>query len=364
MVGGIGFGRARISMVWRSVEIKLPPNLRGWDYGTVEIRGSIEAKGGLPKSLIDHRIKIRTNLGHAKMYPENGRWVSKGKKEREAVFLAVRKRYSSAIVIEFRQSSLGPDKTAAFAVLWLHELVDEESESKTLKVWKGSKDGLRKAQSCCDYNGTSEDDQPLGEVELGLKFWRGLSGYHKSYAAKAKNDDLRNVMECLDTITDENLDGDSDASESEADTSDHSDSEEDTRKKLRVHTNDDSSRSSSDDEDEGDGSGHASSSNLSLSNFKKVKNIFRNPVEGATEAATAVLAPGHNDPDNGSRGVRSELRDYKDHHKQLHRKHRGIMQWRPAREANHIGGKLSRLKGNISGVFQHGEKEKGVETEI
>ncbi|KAI0378225.1 hypothetical protein F5Y04DRAFT_165370 [Hypomontagnella monticulosa] len=364
LVGGIGYGRARISMVWRSVEIKLPPNLRGWDYGTVEIRGSIEAKGGLPKSLIDHRIKIRTNLGHAKMYPENGRWVSKGRKEREAVFLPVRKRYASAMVIEFRESSLGPDKTAAFAVLWLHDLVDEENESKTLKVWKGSKDGIRKAQSCCDYNGMGEGEQPLGEVELELKFWRGLSGYHKSYAAQAKNADLRNVMECLDTITDENLDGDSDASKSEADASDGSDSEEETRKKLRVHTNDDSSRSSSDDEDHGDGSGPSSSSNLSLSDFKKVKNIFRNPVEGATEAATSVLAPGHNDPDDGSRGVRSQLRDYKDHHKQLHRKHRGIMQWRPAREANHIGGKLSRLKGNISGIFQHGEKDSGVETEV
>ncbi|KAI1375097.1 hypothetical protein F4677DRAFT_140853 [Hypoxylon crocopeplum] len=362
LVGGIGYGRARISMVWRSTELKLPPNLRGWDYGTLEIRGAIKAKADLPKSLTEHRIKIRTNLGHAKMYPDDCQWVSKSKKE-QAVFLAVRKRYSSAMVIEFRESMLGPDKTAAFAVLWLHELVDEGNETKTLKVWKGSKHGLRKAQSCCDYHGTGEDDQPLGEVEVELRFWRGLSGYHKSYASQAKNNDLRNIMECLDTITDEKLDDSEDESGSEGDATDD-DSEDKTRKKLRVHTNDDSSATGSDDEDDGDASGSSSSSNLSLSDFKKVKNIFRNPVEGASVAATTVLAPGHNDPDDGSRGVRNQLRDYKDHHKQLHRKHRGIMQWRPAREANHIGGKLSRLRGNISGIFQHGEKDTGVETEV
>ncbi|KAI0119000.1 hypothetical protein F4814DRAFT_223206 [Daldinia grandis] len=368
LVGGIGYGRARISMVWRSVELKLPPNLRGWDYGTLEIRGFIQAKNDLPRSLTEHRIKIRTNLGQAKMYPENGQWVSKGRKEHEAVFLAVRKRYASAVVIEFRESVLGPDKTAAFAVMWLHEIADEESETRTIKVWKGSKDGLRKAQSCCDYNGMGDGEQPLGEVELSLKFWRGLSGYHKSYASQAKNNDLRNVMECLDTITDEKLDDDEDESEHEGDvTSDDESGDETRKKKLRVHTNDDSSCSSSDDEGEGAGSGTSSSSHLSLSDIKKVKkvkNIFRNPVDGASEAATSVLAPGHNSSDDGSRGVRNQLRDYKDHHKQLHRKHRGIMQWRPAREANHVGEKLSRLKGNISGIFHHGEKDGGVETEV
>lgn len=359
-------------MVWRSVELKLPPNLRGWDYGTLEIRGFIQAKNDLPRSLTEHRIKIRTNLGQAKMYPENGQWVSKGRKEQEAVFLAVRKRYASAVVIEFRKSVLGPDKTAAFAVMWLHEIADEESEIRTLKVWKGSKDGLRKAQSCYGYNGMGDGEQPLGEVELSLKFWRGLSGYHKTYASQAKNNDLRNVMECLDTITDEKLDADDDEdedeSEHEGDMTSDADSEDETRKKkLRVHTNDDSSRSSSDDEGEGAGSGTSSSSHLFFSDIKKVKkvkNIFRNPVDGVSEAATSVLAPGHNSPDDGSRGVRNQLRDYKDHHKQLHRKHRGIMQWRPAREANHVGEKLSRLKGNISGIFHHGEKDTGVETEV
>ncbi|KAI0017792.1 hypothetical protein F4780DRAFT_753804 [Xylariomycetidae sp. FL0641] len=362
LVGGIGYGRARISMVWRSVELQLPANIRGWDYGTLQIRGPVKAKPGLHGKTTDHRIKLRTNLGRCKMYPDSdkGEWQSKTKDGSE--FLPVRKRYSSALVIEFRESMVGPDRTGAFAVLWLHDLVDEEDQTVTLKVWDGDKDGLRKAESCCGYAGIKNGEEPLGEIEINLKFWRGLSGYHKAYAAKSNNRDLRNVMECLDTLTDEKLDDDGGYESADDEDSSSDDKRDETRKKkLRNHTNDSSTDSSSDDEE---GSGKRSGSGVSLSDFKKVKGIFRSPVDGATTAATSVAAPGHNDPDDGSRGFISSLRDYKDHHKQLHRKHRGIMQWRAAREADHMGGKLSSLKGNISGLFHHDSKESGIETEV
>ncbi|KAI1859819.1 hypothetical protein JX265_010268 [Neoarthrinium moseri] len=357
LVGGIGYGRVRISLVWRSVEIKMPRNLRGWDYGTVEIRGAIKAKAGLADELKKNRLKVRTNLGRIKMYREDELWKLKGKSETESAFIAVRKRYASALVIEFRQSTIGPDKTPAFAVLWLQDLVDDEDEVRTLKVWKGSKEALQKAESCYGYEGSEENEQPLGEIEISLKFWRGLSGFHKGYAAKVKSADMRQVMECLDTITDENLKEDSEMEDSDSD-SDSQNHDSHAKKKLKVHTNDDSSASSDDDENDG------SSSSLSLANIKKAKKVFRNPIEGGIETATSVLAPGHNDSDDGSRGVKGQLRDYKDHHKQLHRKHRGIMQWRAAREADHLGGKLGRLKGNISQIFSHSEKDTGVETEV
>ncbi|KAI1817216.1 hypothetical protein GGS20DRAFT_80988 [Poronia punctata] len=372
LVGGIGYGRARISMVWRSVNVKLPPQVSGWDYGTLQIRGPVKPKGGLDNGLTNHRIKIRTNTGRVKLYPDDGVWRKKSNDKSDETFMAVRKRYSSAMIVEFRSTSFGPDKTLAFAVLWLHEIKDEEDETKTLKVWKGNKASFKKAQTCCDFDGSGEKDELLGEIEVAVRFWRGLSGYHKAFAAQSKNKEVRNVMECLDSITDEGLENEGDVVDDDDDDSDddsEAEDEDDTkvrRKRLRVHTNDDTTPSSSDSEDDnGSGSGSsASASHLSLSNFKKVKNIFRNPVDGLTEASTSVIAPGHNDPNDGDRGARSQIRDYKDHHKQLHRKHRGIMQWRAVREANHMGGKLTRIKGNISGIFHHDEKTSGVETEV
>lgn len=360
LVGGIGYGHARISLVWRSVEMQLPRHLQGWDYGTLEIRGAIKAKSGLPEDLTKNRIKVRTNLGKAKFTAEGNFWKLKGKGESDSSFLALRKRYASPLVIEFRHTKLGPDSTTAFAVLWLCNLVDEEDEVHTVKVWKGGKDSLKKAESCYDYQGLEDGEQPLGELEVPIKFWRGLSGFHKGYAASVKNGNMRQVMECLDTITDENL-----GQESDFDSGSDSDAEDDryddqAKKKLKVHTNDDSSDDSSDSDEDNSGSNSA----VSLSGLKKAKNIFRNPVEGAIDTATSVLAPGHNDSSDGSRGLRNQMRDYKDHHKQLHRKHRGIMQWRVAREADHLGGKLSRVKGKISNTFSHSDKDVGVETEV
>jgi hypothetical protein len=31
--GGVGFGRIRISLLFRSIETRLPPNQLGWDVG-------------------------------------------------------------------------------------------------------------------------------------------------------------------------------------------------------------------------------------------------------------------------------------------------------------------------------------------
>ncbi|KAL1881293.1 hypothetical protein Daus18300_001146 [Diaporthe australafricana] len=375
LVGGVGFGRARISVVWRSVELKLAPNLLGWDYGTLEIRGPIRVKGPLPEKPTKSRLKLRSDLGRVKMYPNDGKgeWNLKGKDSQDgSAFLPVRKRYTSALVLEFRESALGPDKSPAFAVLWLRELVDEESETKVLKVWKGGKQQIARAESNCDYNGMEEGEQPLGEIEVVLKFWRGLSGYHKRFAATSKRGNMKDVMECLDTITDESLTQDDDVEDSEEEDSSsessRSSGDKAAKKRLKVHTNDDSSDSDGSgggSSEEGNKKKSRSGSAFSLSNLKKApKKILRNPVEGTTSTAASVIAPGHNDPEDGSRGVRNQLRDYKDHHKQLHRKHRGIMQWRAAREVDHLGSKLSDLKGNVSQLFKHSEKESGVETEV
>lgn len=400
LVGGMGYGRARISMVWRSVELKLPAELKGWDVGTLEVRAPIRALGDLDGAM-QNRIKIRTNIGKAKLYPvsgeenssaKSGLWQIKAKKkhrgreaeDEQSVFLAVRRRYASAVILEFRESRLGPDSTPAFAILWLQELPDEEDKKMTLKVWKGGKENLERAEACCGYNGSSKGDvevddvekdseqQVLGEVEVTLRFWRGLSGYHKNYAAKSKNNDLRDVMQCLDTINDEGLVDDGDDDSSDSDSSDSDDDgpfdadEKHRKKKLAVHTNDDDSINSGTDTD-GEGKNkliHAGRSGLS--DFKKgVKQIPRAPLEGVSTAVTGLVGGGgHNDSDDGSRGLRGQVRDYKDHQKSLHRKHRGVMQWRAAREANHLGGKLGRLKGHVSRLFEHGERQPGVETEV
>jgi Ca2+-dependent lipid-binding protein len=395
LTGGMGYGRARISMVWRSVELKLPKELLGWSYGTLEVKCPVRAKvsasqaTGEQQSYAQHRIRLRTNMMRAKMYPssdkESVEW--KPKRERKAVFLAVRKRYASALIVDFRKSSLGPDSTPAFGVFWLKDIPDEEEKTITVKVWKGGKEASHRATTSYGYSGMDENEQPLGEIELEIKFWRGLSGYHKGFANKSRNSDMRQVMEVLDTANDEGLvdayeeqygggytseeeegpDNDSSDSEAEGGSNANGDTKDRRRRKrkdtsrdkLRTHTNDSSSGSDSDQ-----GSTHSSKNPI-----RAPAHMLAKPLSGAASLAGKVLdVNGHNDPDDGDRGVRAQIRDYKDHRKQLHRKHRGVMQWKGARTADWMVKKVKGVEGigeRIVGRDKDGNKEGGeVETEV
>ena len=365
LVGGIGFGRVRISIVFRSIELKPPKELLGWDYGTLEIKGAIKPKDNFPQDLQNDRMKARSNLARGKLIAEDGQWIPKhGKK---SIFLACRNRYSMPLIIEYRKSSIGKDSSPAFAVFWLKDIPDENEHTITMKVWKGGKENLKKATTCAGYEGLEKDEQPLCEIEMTMYFWRGLSGYHKSYAQKGKNGDMRNVMEVLDTINDEmgddrdvqddSSDGDGmdDSSDSDNENDDHNPQKSTPNgdslnrtpskpKQLISHTNDGSSGpDSSGDEVEG-----SSTKNP----IKKVKQKCKD------------LANSHNDSDDGTRGAMGQIKDYKDHRKQLHRKHRGIMQWKGARTANWAVDKVKQGKGMVSEVFEHDEKGAGVETEV
>ncbi|KAG9246427.1 hypothetical protein BJ878DRAFT_496988 [Calycina marina] len=350
--GGTGFGRARVSMVFRSVEMQLPRELLGWEYGTLEIKAPVKLKGSR-QDLQSHRIKFRSNISHAKMVPsDDGQW--RPKHEKEELFLPCRNRYGMPLILEFRKSSLGPDSTPAFAVFWLANIVDEEEQAITVPIWKGGKDNLKRAETCAEYQGIEEGEQPIAEIELTLKFWSGLSGYHKKFAKKSKTADMRDVMEVLDTVNDK-IEAEHNDDEAFTDDSEDSDSTStsspagptgkrraDKPKKLNSTTNDSDSASSGDER-------HGSTSNP----FKIIKNKAQSIVDERQAS------------DDGDRGPIAQMKDYKDHKKQLHRQHRGIMQWKGARTAAWAMDKARSAKGQtVAKVFDHGDKGVGIEREV
>ena len=273
LAGGIGYGRIRLSMVFRSIQLQMPKELLGWEYGTLEITDSITTKD-LAADLKGLRLKLRSSINRGKMYRagNDGHWA--GKRDRH-IYLAIRKRYSSCLVIEFRKNNIGFDKTSAFAVLWLKDIPDDEERTVTLPVWRGHTELKRAETNCLERMG-----ERVGSLEVPLKFWHGLGGYHKKLTSK--NPSLKDVFEVLDTASDnrevrEFLPG---VDESDSSSSDDSDSQED------------------------DGGSRPSTENTASDGYDK-----------------------HNQED-GQRGPLDQLKDYKDHHKQLHRQHRGIMQYK------------------------------------
>jgi len=351
LVGGIGYGRARISMVFRSVELKLPKELLAWEYGTLEIKAPVQLKGE-HQDLKEHRIKFRSNMSHAKMVPNEGHW--RPKHEKESLFLPCRNRYSMPLILEFRKSTLGPDSTPAFAVFWLSNIPDEEERKIILPIWKGGKENLKRAEKCAGYEGYEDGEQPIAEIEITLKFWNGLSGYHKNFAKKAKTADMRDVMEILDTANDQidaEKNDDNDGGFTDDSENDSTDTElrgptgqsrDEKPNKLTSNTKD--SDTSSEDENH-----HEPTSNP----FKRVKQKAQDMVEKRQAS------------DDGKRGAIAQVKDYQDHRKQLHRQHRGIMQWKAARTAEWAVDKARVGKSKVvSGVFDHEGKGAGVEREV
>ena len=333
LAGGIGFGRIRVSVVFRSIELRAPKELLGWDYGTLEIKSPVKVKGSLPDEIHKLRIKLHTSISRAKMQAANGEWNPKHDKKQ--VFLAVRKRYSTPLVVEFRKSTLGPDSTAAFGVFWLADIADEEEKSVKVQVWKGGKENFKHATSCCEYNGLGDGEKPLGEIEVTMKLWPGLSGYHQRFSKKGKEQDLKDVTEVLD-MANENKEG-------------HDDEHGDT--------------DSSDSEDDGhDRSGRPQGPDSDAKKLENGNGSKEAKPSGIIDKAKA-LVEGHKDDKDGRRDPLSELKDYKDHSKELHRRHRGLMQFKAPRTMDWMVTKARHGKGHLEDMVGRGEREPGVETE-
>ena len=322
LVGGLGYGRVRISVVFRSIRLQAPKELLGWDsYGTLEITGAITSKDISP-DLRSLRMKVRTTVNRGKMYSSatdsgnESQWTGK---HGRMVRVAVRKRYCSCVVFEFRKNNLGLDKTPAFAVLWLKDIPDEEERTVTLPVWKNDSDALKRGQSSC----ASDLGERMGTIEVPVKFYRGLGAYHYKLASKSPN--LSDVFEVLSTANDNHEAHMAMSEEDSADSSDSSDSSD----------------------SDGEEPHHAANSLL-----RKLNPNDKSSTDGA------------GDQDHKGGGPIDQIKDYKMHSKQLHRRHRGLMQWKGVRTAHYLKTKVQHGKDHLTDHFKHHERDPGIETEV
>ena len=163
--GGIGHGRIRLSMVWRSVQLQAPSNLLGWNYGTVEVQSTATSQD-CPEDVRVAKLKFRTSISSAKLYlnSEDNTWRSRKDKN---LLLAVQKRYSSCMSIAFKNKHTFGNNVTAFCVLWLKDIPDEEEQELELPIWKGD---FKRATACCldDYG------EKVGTLKVKLTLWAGM----------------------------------------------------------------------------------------------------------------------------------------------------------------------------------------------
>ncbi|KAK7535639.1 hypothetical protein IWX49DRAFT_510087 [Phyllosticta citricarpa] len=187
--GGIGFGRIRISLLFRSVETRLPPNLLGWDVGTFEFCSErIQAHG------YQHHAKLRMRTGgstakvprteaHQLEGGDGVYWDITQKDGQKEVRLPVKYRYRSPIVFEFHVS--GKRKPDAHAVVWLQHLIDNENTEIDIPIWQCTNPARLTlnyiTENNCNGEPGLEDLKEVGRLRFSGRFKAGMDESHEAF---------------------------------------------------------------------------------------------------------------------------------------------------------------------------------------
>lgn len=197
-----GFGRIRISLLFRSIETRLPPNMLGWDVGTFEfISDRI-----LALNYHSHvKLKMRTGgstgtIGRTqcrKLDEGDGMYFDIAKKDgKNNVRLPVKYRFRSPVVFEFHTA--GKRGAAAYAMIWLHHLVDNEVSDINIPIWT-TKNAARLTQNYITEENIRaketpglEDVQEVGRLQFRCQFKAGTDEDHEQYVV---DNDSRETFE-------------------------------------------------------------------------------------------------------------------------------------------------------------------------
>ncbi|KAK7030708.1 meiotically up-regulated 190 protein [Favolaschia claudopus] len=327
LVGGIGHGRIQLSLVFRSLQLELPKPMLGWDIATLDIEPHARVvDGNLPADLASCRLTLRTLNSKGKMRSQDGKSGEWRQKNDKPIRLAVKRRFGECLLVQFRKNALGPDHTPAFCTLWLKDLADEEEATVKLPIWRSGHGVLERARVNSEQPSSQDGEEwknveQVGTLELTVRVWPGLSGYHKSLASHDAN--FSAVMQVLDAVEAEG--GDASSHDS---------------------LYDDEQPSSSESED-GWGKLSRSSTQSNTSEGEKTN--------------------GNGEGGGGKGGLVSEMKDYKQKKDELHRNHRGLMQWGAMRKLAWVGhnveGVVAGAEQKVKSKFKHQQAEQGMEVE-
>ncbi|EDN03744.1 C2 domain-containing protein, nitrosative stress-induced transcript, conidia-enriched transcript [Histoplasma capsulatum] len=184
--GGIGFGRARISLLFRSVETRLPPPLLGWNVGSFQITSD-------RITALDYhhhaKLKVRTS-GSIGSLPrgvcstlEGGKGMyfdTSSKELKDRIRLPVKYRHRSAIIFELRKG----DKLGC-AVFWLNQCTDNEDADIDIPIWN-TRNEARLTQNYITEEKWQQKRVPgledltmIGRLQFKAKFSSGIDEGHR-----------------------------------------------------------------------------------------------------------------------------------------------------------------------------------------
>lgn len=181
--------RANISFAFRGVQTTLPPNLRGWETGTLEIddvsfatdsqhKGDFEAEAQRLRVVTTDKVEV---LSKKEARVENGtvKW------EMDRLRLPVYSRYQSSVIFEIGKASgilstLGvkpqPD---AIAVLWMQDLTDDVEQDIRIPVLQSGDLANLRQHAINDQTRKFHDFEIVGTLTARIKLDSGLDEDHE-----------------------------------------------------------------------------------------------------------------------------------------------------------------------------------------
>ena len=181
----------RLSLLFRAIETRLPPNMLGWDVGTFEFASDRILALSYHSNA---KLKMRTGgsvgqIGRTqcrKLAEGDGMFWDITKKDgKNNVRLPVKYRYRSPVVFELHVT--GKRGAAAYAVIWLHHLVDNTEVDINIPIWT-TKMGARLTQNYITEENVRakeipglEDLQEVGRLQFRCQFKAGTDEDHQAF---------------------------------------------------------------------------------------------------------------------------------------------------------------------------------------
>ena len=183
-------GRANISFAFRGVQTTLPPNLRGWDTGTLEINHAsfqINADSQSDFEAKPCRLRVVTNekteVMQKKEASVSGNTITW---DLEQVRLPIYHRYQGSVIFDIGKNStalstlgLKDASPDAIAVLWLQDLTDDLEQEVKLPVIMGENLENLRQNAINDQTAKHHKFKVIGFLTTRLKLNSGLDEDHE-----------------------------------------------------------------------------------------------------------------------------------------------------------------------------------------
>jgi hypothetical protein len=335
--------------------VKLDKELLGWDVGTFEFTSdSIVATGVDSSEFSSMKLKLRTGGSTGKVARSKANSTDKGVEwPCTGLRLPVQHRYMAPVVVEFHSRGIR-NKADAVALVWLPTVVDNETLDFKLPIYKA--DNYRRLTQNFIEDPQAEKDlkvEIVGHLEFKGRFKTGLDEDHAKFLS---DNDHRETIETWEACSAEGLRGgivkrevgpavaklakDAYGEKPDVDSdSDVDDPSTASNKSGGTHYREGPGMQT--DATRGSGEALRDPNENYDEDWSKAFGddpaaLARHP-KGDRSSGNQALPDGNNEDGDDSSdsdrdsGIVSKAKEYKENIKDLHRKHRGAMQWKPVR---------------------------------